>query len=259
MKFFRFIEQAFRALLPSPFSIAILLSGLTFLIALFATESDVTGVDRAMELIGFWESGLWDTPLLKFAFQMMLMLVLGHVLALTKPLDWLVGRVTQYCNSTASSAAIVTVLTVMVALFNWGLGLIFGAILARKVGEHAARNNIQLNYPIIGAAGYSGLMVWHGGISGSAPIKAAEYGHVKEFMSGISNADQLAALPNSYSFAETIFGGMNITVIVLLLLVLPSFMYWMGKRSEKAVALPGLNEKSKKKREGRQEDRCREN
>ncbi|GAB5416382.1 MAG: TIGR00366 family protein [Crocinitomicaceae bacterium] len=205
-------------------------------------DSNASGGDRAMELIGFWETGLWDTPLLKFAFQMMLMLVLGHVLALTKPVDALIKKVTVYCNSTASAAAIVTVLTVLVALFNWGLGLIFGAILARKVGEHAVRNNIPLNYPIIGAAGYSGLMVWHGGISGSAPIKAAEPGHVKEFMSGIYSPDQLEALPERYSFSDTVFGGMNITATVLLIVVLPLFMYWMGKRSEKAVALPEIQE-----------------
>ncbi len=240
MKFFRFIEKTFRALLPSPFSIAVLLTVLTFVIAFFAMRSNVTGVDRAMQLIDFWEKGLWDTPLLKFAFQMMLMLVLGHVLALTKPIDYLVSRVTQYCNSTANSAAIVTVLTIVVALFNWGLGLIFGAILARKVGEHAVRNNIRLNYPIIGAAGYSGLMVWHGGISGSAPIKAADPGHVKEFMAGIYSPDQIAELPESYSMSETVFGGMNLTAIVLLAIILPVFMYWLGSRNEKVVSLPKI-------------------
>ena len=250
MKLFRIIEKAFRTLLPSPFSIAILLTVITFVIAFFAMESDLSGGDRAMELVGFWEDGLWNEPLIKFAFQMMLMLVLGHVLALTKPVDWLVRRVTQYCNSTASSAAIVTVLTVMVALFNWGLGLIFGAILARKVGEHAVRNNVSLNYPIIGAAGYSGLMVWHGGISGSAPIKAAESGHVKEFMSGIYSPEEIAALPDKYSFSETIFGGMNLTAIGLLLVILPLFMYWIGKRSEKAVLLPKLSAESNEEVEG---------
>ena len=31
--------------------------------------------------------------------------------------------------------------------------------ISRKVGEHALENKIDLNYPLIGAAGYSGLMV----------------------------------------------------------------------------------------------------
>lgn len=253
MKFFRFIEKTFRALLPSPFSIAVLLTILTFIIAFFTMKSDISGIDRAMKLVEFWETGLWDTPLLKFAFQMMLMLVLGHVLALTKPVDYLVSRVTQYCNSTANAAAIVTVLTVVVALFNWGLGLIFGAILARKVGEHATRKNIQLNYPIIGAAGYSGLMVWHGGISGSAPIKAAEPGHVKEFMSGIYSPEQIAELPESYAMSETIFGGMNLTAMAMLILLLPLFMYWLGSRNEKSVALPKIQIKKDDQNEDSEE------
>lgn len=240
MKFFRYIEKVFRTLLPSPFSIAILLTLLTFTIAWFSMESDLSGGDRATQIVGFWEEGLWEVKMLKFALQMMLMLVLGHVLALTKPVDILIGKVTRYCNSTATAAALVTLLTVLVALFNWGLGLIFGAILARKVGEHAARNNVPLNYPIIGAAGYSGLMVWHGGISGSAPIKAAESGHVKGQMADIKATELAESLPDSYSFSETVFGDMNLTVIAMLLVILPLFMYWMGLRFNKTVQLPPI-------------------
>ncbi len=240
MKFFRFIEKAFRNLLPSPFSIAIILTVLTFTIAFLATEGKSSGFGHVKELLGYWEKGLWDAPNLAFSVQMMLMLVLGHVLALTKPVDTFISHVTQYCNSTASSATIVTSLTVLVALFNWGLGLIFGAILARKVGEHAARKRIPLNYPLIGAAGYSGLMVWHGGISGSAPIKAAENEHVRSLMGGVFNPDQLELLPSSYSFSETIFGSMNLVVMVLLMVLLPFFMYWLGKRSNKVTSLPEI-------------------
>tara|TARA_B110000046_G_scaffold48630_1_gene53950 strand:- start:68726 stop:68920 length:195 start_codon:yes stop_codon:yes gene_type:complete len=47
--------------------------------------------------------------------------------------------------------------------FQLGLGFIFGAIIARKIGEKAKREGFELNYPLIGAAGCSGLMVWHGG------------------------------------------------------------------------------------------------
>lgn len=238
MKFFRFIEKAFRALLPSPFSIALLLTAVTFLIAWFSMKSDEHGIDRVWTLLTFWEEGLWDAPMLAFAVQMMLMLVLGHVLALTTPVDRFIGKVTQYCDSTARSAAIVTVLTISVGLFNWGLGLIFGAILARKVGEHAARKGIALNYALVGAAGYSGMMVWHGGVSGSAPIKAADSGHVHELMTGVLPGDQLNALPEQISLSETTFGGMNLLVMVLLIVLLPLFMYWMGKRSAPSLHLP---------------------
>lgn len=205
-------------LLPTPFTIAVVLTFITFLLTLLITEPKSTK-SHVIELLTAWENGLWNPPLLVFAVQMMLMLVIGHVVALSRPVNNLIKKITFYCNDTASSAAIVTFFTVLVALFNWGLGLIFGAIFARKVGEHAVKNNINLNYPLIGAAGYSGLMVWHGGISGSAPIKIAEAGHFLENTIGV------------ISQSETIFSSMNICTSILLLIFLPLFMYFLGKRN----------------------------
>lgn len=208
------------------------------LLAFGFTSSEAYGIERVVEVLGFWEKGLWNAPLMVFAMQMMLMLVLGHALALTKPVDSVISYATRFCNNTANAAAIVTFLTVLVALFNWGLGLIFGAILARKVGEHAVKNDIGLNYPLIGAAGYSGLMVWHGGISGSAPIKVAEEGHIHSLMSSVVSSDQLALLPDPVSFSETVFSSMNMVAVLLVVTILPAFMFWMGKRSEHSAFLP---------------------
>ena len=70
-----------------------------------------------------------------------------------------------------------TFFSLLVSLFNWGLGLVFGAIFVRTIGEYCEKNNININYPLVGAAGYSGMMIWHCGISGSAPIKIAEKNH----------------------------------------------------------------------------------
>jgi short-chain fatty acids transporter len=209
-------------LLPAPFTIAVLLTFFTFILALIITDPKAEE-SHILQLLSYWEEGVWYPPLLVFAIQMMLMLVLGHVLALTKPVNSLIEKGTSFCNNTANAAAIVTFFTLLVSFFNWGLGLIFGAIFARKVGEHASKNNIPLNYPLIGAAGYSGLMVWHGGISGSAPIKIAEEGH---FL-----ADKIGVI----SQAETIFSTMNISVSIVLLIVLPLTMYYLGKKSKNST------------------------
>lgn len=238
MKLLKAIEIFFKFFLPTPFTIAIFITILTFVLAFFLTDSDVSAGARGLELVDFWYNGLWKESLLAFAVQMMLMLVLGHALALTKPVDQFMQSMTHYCTNTARAAFTVTLLTILVSLFNWGLGLIFGAILARKVGEFAARKNIQLNYALIGASGYSGLMVWHGGISGSAPIKAAESGHLKGLMEGAVSEKMMAQLPDSISFSETIFGSMNVTATLLLIVLVPAFMYWLGKRSSRVDKLP---------------------
>ena len=77
---------------------------------------------RPLQLLNHWYDGLWSTGLMKFGFQMMLMLLLGHVLALSKPIDNLLNKITPICKSTAQAAFYVTLFTVLVSLFNWGLG-----------------------------------------------------------------------------------------------------------------------------------------
>ena len=220
------LEKILKNILPAPFTIAVLLTLLTFLLAIITTEPQAEK-NHILEILSFWEKGIWHSPLLVFSVQMMLMLVLGHSLALSNPIKKIISKAVKYCNNTANAAAIVTFCTILVSLFNWGLGLIFGAIFARKVGEHASAKNIKLNYPLIGAAGYSGLMVWHGGISGSAPIKIAEEGH---FL-----VDKIGVISQS----QTIFSNMNISVSIILLISLPILMYYLGKKeSGTLIKLP---------------------
>lgn len=210
--------------------------------ALAFTESTTDGgVGMRLKQLGkWWEEGVWNGPLMIFALQAMIMLVLGHILTLSKPVSRLINKVTsRYCTTTASSAFTVTLLTVMAGWLNWGVGLIFGAIFARKVAEYAADNNLKLNYPIIGAAGYVGLMVWHGGLSGSSLFKVADSGHLAEMMEGLMPEAQLAALPDVITYDQTVFSGMNLTVTAVLLLVLPLVMWYIGKRSKpEPVVLP---------------------
>ena len=144
MSFVKKFEKVFKSVLPSPFTIAVLLTFLTFILSLIFTENSEKG-SHFFNLLSYWEKGIWDNGLLVFAFQMMLMLVLGHALALTKFASFVIKKVTKYCNNTANAAAIISFFTIIVSLFNWGLGLVFGAILARKVGEKAIEKNINLN------------------------------------------------------------------------------------------------------------------
>ena len=213
----RFIKLA-QAVLPSPFTIAIIITAITLLLALIFTENPTPSKSYTFTLLEYWNNGLWD--LLKFGMQMVLMLILGHVLAISKPINRLISYFTQFAKNTSSAALLTALLTLIMSFFNWGLGLIFGAIFARKVGDHCLNNGIKINYPLIGAAGYSGLMVWHGGISGSAPLLVAEEGHFLMNEIGI------------IGFEKTIFSAMNITSSILMLILISGAVYFIGKRIE---------------------------
>ncbi|WP_420320589.1 short-chain fatty acid transporter [Flagellimonas sp.] len=225
------IENIFRRYLPSPFTIAVLLTVLTIVLALLFTEN-TSDKNHLFAIFSYWENGIWNSGLLVFAYQMMLILVLGHVLVLSKPMERLILGITKLVKNTSNAAVLVALPTMLVAFFNWGLGLIFGAILARKVGEYAHANNIPINYPLIGASGYVGLMVWHGGISGSAPIKVAEEGHLADLMAGVSNLELAHQLPETLSTSLTVFSSWNITLFLMVVIAISVLVYFLGKKAE---------------------------
>lgn len=225
MKLSRLIESGFKKFIPAPFTLAVLLTLFTMILALAFTG--VKGLSGMVKVLDHWQTGMWDPPLLVFAVQMMLILVLGHILVLSKPVAALTSKLTSYVNSNGSAVLTVCFSTMLVAFFNWGLGLIFGAIMARKVAEAAQKRNFKINYPLIGAAGYSGLMVWHGGMSGSAPLKAAEEGHLQQLF---ENDDFIAAqLPAFISTESTIFSTWNLSLFAVLLLLVPGILYIVSK------------------------------
>ena len=229
MSLTRTIELIFRRFLPSPFVIALLLTLLTMVLALLFGQFPKS--DSAWEgVLTSWEHGLWNRGLLVFAYQMMLILVLGHVLVLSKPMERLILRLTSLAGNGASAAFLVVFSTTIVSFFNWGLGLIFGAILARK---------IPLNYPLVGACGYAGLMVWHGGISGSAPIKVSEPGHLSGLLEGVLPASALAEFPETIPSSATIFSSWNLTLFFLVAVAISGLAYYLGKTTTPThISLP---------------------
>ena len=225
--------KLFSALLPSPLTIALCLTLVTFLMAYFFTN-DSNSLAYIQELAIYWEHGLWGKDYvngiwvrswqLPFMVQMMLILVLGYTLALSQPFDQFIRYFTRFCTNNAKAAFIITFSTILVSFFNWGLGLIFGAVFARKVAEHASERGIKMNYGFLGAAGYVGLMVWHGGLSGSAPLKAAEPGAISKMLPHLNH--QINEIPLS----ATVFSNMNLVISLALLIILPLAMYWLGKK-----------------------------
>merc|ERR1711991_312963 len=193
-----------------------------------------------MHILRSWEDGLWDESAggLYFAFQMMLILVLGHVLALSGPIDKLIKTLLKYCTTTANSVFVVSFGAIIMGLFNWGLGLIFGAILARKIGEKFASSQSAINYGLVGAAAYSTMMVWHGGLSGSATTKAMEEGYIPSMMQSVGGD---GTYPSFLPFESTIGSGMNILVALLCVTIIPLFLYFVAKRGEVKI-IPKFNE-----------------
>ncbi|MCF6171010.1 MAG: TIGR00366 family protein [Bacteroidales bacterium] len=212
-------SKSTKSLIPTPLVLAIILSFVVYFLALVFTTPVDGKVWYPLELLNFYQKGFWD--LLAFAMQMMLILVLGNVLALTPVFQRLIKLILSRVRSGTSAVLLTAVFSLLLAYFNWGLGLIFSALLARSIAENARLNSMKLNYPLLVAAAYSGLMVWHGGLSGSAPLKVAETNH---FLS-----DKIGLIPVS----ETIFSSMNITLFALFLSFIPITFFVLSKLKPK--------------------------
>jgi short-chain fatty acids transporter len=230
------ISRVFEKTAPDPLIIAILLTTLTAALALaFGTfpAIDSAGMalwrsfswqgfaDRSVALLDSWRLGIWK--LLEFAMQMCLILVTGHALALARPVNAVIKRVAHFPKSTATAAAMVSLIACATALVNWGLGLIVGALLARDVGRSMQERGIRANYPLIVAAGYTGLMVWHGGLSGSAPLSMTTPQQAARAISPVI-LERIGLQDIGVGLDQTVFSWSNVFISGGLLMLAPVTM-----------------------------------
>ncbi len=200
---------------PDPFVLALILT-----LGVFAYGFAVTPAGSSAMLISAWIDGFSSKPLLAFALQMSLVLVTGHAFATAPLMQRVVAALAGLPRSAGQAAALVAFVACVSAVIHWGLGAIVGAILAREMGRHAESRGLKVHYPLLGGAAYAGLAVWHGGLSGSAPLKVAEEGHFAVAHSGV--------LPVS----ETLFSSLNLVVTGTLCVLIPILFFLMTPKEE---------------------------
>jgi len=203
----RLLERLF----PDPFTLSLLLTLITLVVAAVWTPYSVG------ELLSFWGSGLWG--FLEFAMQMGLILVTGQALAEAPAVSRILRRLSSLPGGLSSGVALVSVCAMAAAWFNWGFGLIVGAILARQVADSLAERfgEEQVSRGLLGAAGYTGLAFWHGGVSGSSPLAVAEAGHPFESMVGV------------VPLTETVFSLPNLLLSLVLIILVPGFLVVLSR------------------------------
>ena len=214
--------------IPDPFVLAIGLTALTAILAL-VLPGTFEGIDtpRFKAVVEAWwnGAGLWN--LLAFSMQMALVLVTGYALAASRPVKALIATVASLPTSTASGAMLVAFIATATGLVNWGLALVVGALLARAVGRSLQERSIPVHYPLIAAAGYVGLLVWHGGLSGSAPLSMTDPLNAAKVLP----AEVAAQFANEgVPLTETIFSPMNLVMSLGMLFIAPLFFFAASPR-----------------------------
>lgn len=216
----RSLSRLSKRVVPDPFVLALALTALVVVVGLvrllLADEPPSDGAGWTL-LVG-WAGGFSSAGGLAFALQMCLVLVTGHALALSPPVQRAVVAIARLPRSGAGAAALVAAVAAVAGVVHWGLGAIVGAFLAREIARHAATRGLRVHYPLLGAAAYTGLAVWHGGLSGSAPLKVAETGHFAADIAGV------------VSVGSTLLSPLNLMVMGSLVVLLPLLYYAMSPR-----------------------------
>ena len=226
-----FLSRTIGRCMPDPLILALGLTILTAILALTFGYAGISRSDAATQLIGGWWSskGIW--LFLNFSMQMALILVTGYALADSPIVRRLLSSIARIPKTPGQAAAIVGFVAAATGLVNWGLGLIVGALLARDVGRCMEKRGRPSHFPLLCAAGYVGLLVWHGGLSGTAALKTSTAAEAKT----IFGSDLLASL-TSQGFADgiplsaTTFSGMNLLISGGLLLIIPLILWMLAPR-----------------------------
>lgn len=230
------IARFARRFMPDPFVFAVLLALVTLALALalgdFHASDPLPFTRKLLLLLDAARSpsgGIWK--FLAFSMQMCLVLVTGHALASAGPVRRGLDAIATIPRTPASGAALVAAVACTTAVLNWGFGLIAGAILARDVDKALASRGHTGHAPLLAASGFTGLMVWHGGLSGSAPLTSTTIESARNVLPA-RTVDLLIAkgYAAGVPLTQTIFSPLNLAVTLGLLVLVPLTMALLAPR-----------------------------
>jgi short-chain fatty acids transporter len=147
------------SLVPDAFSIAGLLTFATLLAAIFWAGASPAVAVRA------WGQGLWT--LLPLSMQIAFVIFAGYLLAVSPPMARAIDAIAEWPRTPAQAVGLAAFTSMGISWLNWGVGLVASAILVKSI----AARRLDVNYPLLVAAGYLGMGVtWHAGPSGTVPL-----------------------------------------------------------------------------------------
>jgi short-chain fatty acids transporter len=211
-----FFTKLCEAYLPDAFVFCLILTLIVFSVSLFTTPH------HALTLVEFWARDFWS--LNSFAMQMVFVLISGHMLAMTPVVQKFLMQISSRVKNEKQALILLSIFSLLACWINWGFGLIVSGILAIELAQKLKR----VNFGLFIATAYAGFLVWHGGLSGSIPLKIAGN---DEIMSRIYPG---LSLP----LRETVFSSWNLLIVGLLIISLPILVLSMRTDEKMEVSHP---------------------
>lgn len=193
----RFFLNLVQRYLPDAYILAILLTFIVFAGGIFIAGKS------PLDMVNYWGGGY--PSLFTFGMQMVMVLLTGYILALTPAAKKVLDKITSLPKGPTQAVMMTAATSTIACYFNWGFGLVVGAILAKEM----ARKIKGVHFPLLVAAAYSGEVMR--GPSSSIPLVSATKGHFMEKIMGI------------VPVTETLYTSWNVLLSVTVFFLLISY------------------------------------
>ena len=153
---------------PDSWVVCMGLTVLTLLLAMGGARASLN------ESVLAWGNGMW--ALLELAMQFAIAMIAANACVSSRPVFRLLNRLGSVPDPNRPLQAVVLMATfsMLTAYVNWALSLVASALFVPFLARHNPKADIR----VVIAAAYLGLgTVWHGGLSGSAPLILATPGN----------------------------------------------------------------------------------
>jgi short-chain fatty acids transporter len=225
-------ERFVRRWMPDPFVLVLLLTLVALVLGYFKVAGLALSGGAASNLVIAWTAGFGNAEILKFGLQIILIVVTGEAIAASPPARRLLARLTNVPKTPAQALLLVTSFALVTGWVHWGFGLVASALLAREVGRSLAARGIAIHYALLGTGAYTSMLLWHAGLTASAPLLMnTEKNFVSEVL-GVSGA--AAKVP----LTQTILAPYNLIACAVLAVLVPLLIVAMHPK-EHVVGIEG--------------------
>lgn len=187
---------------PDAWVICMFLTAVAMLMCIFGVG---TGIEATVLA---WGDGVWK--LLALAMQFTIAMVAAYACVTSRPIYRLLDRLASMPNPDKPVQAVLLagIFSLITGYLNWAVCLVACALFTPFI----LRRNPNVDVRVLIAAAYIGLgTIWHGGLSGSAPLILATPGNpLLEPSAGPAVVDRL------YPVTETLFNQFNMWMIVII-------------------------------------------
>lgn len=198
-------------------------------VIIVAIASMAIGAPAKQVALSFGD-GFWS--LIPFTLQMCMLIVVGYVVSVSKPIKFIINKLALIPSSGTGGIVLVATISLLVSLINWAMSTVLTALLVIALAQ---RKELNLDYRAAAAAAIIGMgATWALGISSSAAQLQANKASLPE---------SIYQLTGVIPFTETIFLPQSIIMTAVLIIASIAIAYFSAPKGQNIKTIDQFNVK----------------